>query len=643
MDPRVPFLAVALAAVSPAAEPFRLQGEEARISLLITQGKPLEAREAAREWARTHPGSWFAHEILGYVYLNVDADLPKALHHLQRARELLEARYAGWAPGSPAGYYGATLNLITSAQRQMGRPRDALATLRKLDATFVGQHPGETAWLLMKLGRMDEARAKAREAIATGEEEAMSWGYNALAAIESESDRPEAAFEANRLGLELELRRARPDCALLRNSGLRYLELGDLEGAERHFLLATRHFSPTTQSEPWKDLALLYLEEGRTAESMDAVRRMNAWAYHLRPLQALAKWGDRQIVTAGLLERCGYPMEALELMRRAAKLPDRPSTGSARPGQLEAGQHLFHAQLMESVLERDAEAWSSAPWKRRPALLATWARHRLEAAMAAREATQLLMADRERFRQTLRYLPPQNCLQVPGGLPILARLVGPGPVEAEARRLLDRGARDRDRGFLLLALASARMERGDAQGTLEALDQAGAALPKGFSLLRLQSLGLRARARVRLGGLGAAVAELAQLMAVDGGEIRRQGLRLPCTLAGSGRAGGIAVRLLQGSPRLAPGKPGFRLTLSQDGSGGLAGVLTGPRGEVLCQVKAPRGADDDATARAFCEAFHARAFSPRIDLSQQQIHALEGSTLASQDAREELKGILALP
>jgi hypothetical protein len=54
----------------------------------------------------------------------------------------------------------------------------------------------------------------------------------------------------------------------------------------------------------------------------------------------------------------------------------------------------------------------------------------------------------------------------------------------------------------------------------------------------------------------------------------------------------------------------------------------------------PRGPDPDATAREFCRQFHRRAFGPRIDLTQQEIRSLEGSTLASQSAEENLKGIL---
>jgi hypothetical protein len=74
--------------------------------------------------------------------------------------------------------------------------------------------------------------------------------------------------------------------------------------------------------------------------------------------------------------------------------------------------------------------------------------------------------------------------------------------------------------------------------------------------------------------------------------------------------------------------------------GGLQGGLDSPQGTVLCRFQVPPGKDPDATVREFCRQFHHKAFGPRIDLSQQQIRSLEGSTLSSQSAEEQLKGIL---
>jgi hypothetical protein len=97
--------------------------------------------------------------------------------------------------------------------------------------------------------------------------------------------------------------------------------------------------------------------------------------------------------------------------------------------------------------------------------------------------------------------------------------------------------------------------------------------------------------------------------------------------------------LLEGSPRLRPGKAGYRVVVVET-DGGLSGGLDGPNGELLCRFRVPSGRDMDAVVREFCRQFHRKAFGPRIDLSQQQINSLKGSTLSGEDTRDQLKGVL---
>gem|GEM_PF-5103180 len=323
--------------------------------------------------------------------------------------------------------------------------------------------------------------------------------------------------------------------------------------------------------------------------------------------------------------------------------PDRHATGSARDGQREAGTQLFHYQVLQDALARDDEAFSYAPWKSRPGILLRKARHTLEAALALRRTGSLLMENRERLGHTLRVLAPQSIVDVPGGELYLARIVGPGVAEGEIRSLLARKgpAAVRERGFLMFALGAARMERGDARGALEALAAADPLLPAEYAVFRTQLLALKARAQTARGDYAGALESLVGVMERDGGEIRRMGLRLPCRIEASpGALADQAARLLGSSPRLAPGTGGFRVVVEQAATGGLVGGLDGPRGAVLSRFHVPPGKDADATVREFCRQFHRRAFGPKIDLSQQQIRSLEGSTLSSQGAEEHLKGIM---
>jgi hypothetical protein len=64
------------------------------------------------------------------------------------------------------------------------------------DALYKPPLLGQRAWPLMKLGRFDEARAAAREGLATQDPNQERIALNALCAIEFEAGREEASYEA---------------------------------------------------------------------------------------------------------------------------------------------------------------------------------------------------------------------------------------------------------------------------------------------------------------------------------------------------------------------------------------------------------------------------------------------------------------
>ncbi|WP_306599514.1 hypothetical protein [Geothrix sp. 21YS21S-2] len=638
-------LAAVLVACAAFAAPYRPAPGEARFAEMLDRERhPLEAREAAKAYLAAHPDSWLACEVIGMVSLNTDGDLPRALYWFTRARKLLEARYGGaWGPEAPTGYYSSVLGFQASAQYRMERYEDALRTLDAHDRLFLKQRPVDHAWPLMKLGRFREARRKIDEAVAGGDPRDAATALNTLAAMEAESDRPEEAFATQMRVYALDLLRGKDrDCTLIRNAADGAWHLGLLARAEQLLLEAAEHFQPGSVTNPWGDLAFLYLQEQRLPEAMDAVKRMHQWAFRTLPLPAETHWNTRQTLTGGLLLSCGATDEALAIARRVRERPDRHATGSARDGQREAGTQVFLYQALLDALARDGEELSFAPWKRRPAILLRMARHQVEAALARRRAGTLLMGNRERLGQSLRVLAPQAVAELPGSEVLLPRIAGAGVAEAEALRLLARTgpAADRERGFLLLGLGAARLERGDAGSALEALAAAEPVLPAEFAVLHTQLLALRAKAQAARGDRAGALASLAAVLQRDGGELRRAGLRIPCRIQTSGPMAAEAAGLLASSPRLEPDPRGFRVVVEQTGAGGLQGGLDGPQGTVLCRFQVAPGADRDATVREFCRQFHRKAFGPRIDLSQQQIRSLEGSTLSSQSAEEQLKGIL---
>lgn len=636
-------LLCALAAPGPRAQEFTpAPGEAEMLALLDRDGKPVEAREAARAYLAAHPDSFVALMVCGVVSLEEDADLPRAYYFLKRARKVLDDAYPTLDETAPWRFYGRVLWALRITCQRMERYEEALDLMRDHDERFDPDRPAEYAWPLMKLGRTDDARAKIAEALTSPLEEEQLLAHNSLGALEAESDNPEEALAAFDKLYELQRQYDFMECTFIRNRAEGHLKLLQFDEAEKYYLEAARYFDPETESNPWQDLALLYLDEGRTAEAVDAVKRMQSWSFRSKPVIGLDNWNHRQTIVATLMLRLGYTEEALALARRAADRPDRHGYGSAMGEQWEASSLFFLREALLDAAARAEEAASFAPLSQRPGLALRWASLRLQAFAAERRAARLVMTNGW-LADTLRVTGPRSTLAFPGGESGVCEAVGPGVAEAQVRRLLARTgpAAERERPMLEFLLGKSLLDGGDPEGALAAFARSEPALAREYGSAHAQLSAFRAQALRDLGDAGGYRKALAEVMEADGGLLRRCGLALPVVL--EGRGGSLAMRAVEAlarSPRLDPGSGGFRLVVTQTSAGALEGVLEGPDGAALARVRSAAGKDGDATLQEFCRTFHRKAFAPPVDLSQAEVNSLEGSTLAGEAARDALKGIL---
>lgn len=620
--------------------------EEAAYALI--QGSPqfVKARAAAEAILERQPDSFVALHVLAFVHQWGEANLPRAYFLASKARAVLERR---WGPDIPASgpwrWHARVLRQLIDITRQMDRDEEALELLALRDRHYDPDLAVEYGWPLMKLGRMAEARARMAEALQSPDPDDRLTALNTWGAIEDEAGNAEESYRIfARLVEEVRAAKLKMEVTFLRNLGEAAEELGRFDEAERHFREAVRHFDGETYSNPWEDLATLYMRQGRYPEALAAVREMHAWAHANPPYLDQQSWADRQTITAALLAEAGFVTEGLDLARRVARRPDRRGGTSVHRDQSEAGQLVLLCGLLRLETERLAEeaSWSS-PWA--AARLTMRRLSLLPRAWAAGRRAAALTVGKRRLAPSLRFFAAGGIDVLPWLTPELVRLVGPGVVESEAARLLQRTdqASLRERPYLLLLAGEARLARGSSAAARGALEEALATLPRSEAMLQARAWALLGAAASREGRPAAAAEAFQQALQRHPGVLRTLGLAVPVRIsAAPDPASQRAGRALASSPRFADRGRGLSLELGPHGSRHRA-TLLGRDGTVLAEALVPAQADPRATARALCEELHRRAFALPLDLSQTDVTSLQGGTLSGTSLRRQLSDILGHP
>lgn len=592
-------------------------------------GTAVKARELTEQILRGDKDSIAGHCLMGLVQHRSEGNLPVALYHFKKCRRLFEKRFTAY-PGDEAPWFWHALSITEMAfiSGEMGRHEDKIRLLLERDDYYEPKLPAERGWPLMRLRRYDDALRAVEEALLLGDPGQISSALTARCAIEAEQQRRQASYEACLEAANHDRDNLYGNPTPFTNAAESALGLLRFDEAERLLLEASGYFERDTVSNPWLDLTQLYLAEGRTAEALDAVRRMYSWRNQQPVFMEEQNRAETQMTAAIFLLIAGRPVEASRITRRAVERPDRTGFTSSASEQLRAAVALSDVMAQRTAAEWAAEEVSWLPWRQSLVKRLEVSRRRLAAWTSGRRAAAQI--DERILLATLRPYMAGSVEAAEWIEPELVALVGPGVTLAavdKARRQEDLEAAE---GYFKAFEAEAIHLQGRHKKALSVLDQALQELPGSEVLLRARLLVIGAQASLETGNWQQAVAYFGQAMQLDPGSVRRGAAALPTVVyAAPGDIAQLAEELLEGSPRFADAKGGFQVRLEghQDGGGA---VLLSPEGTVMSSANVrPRAGDSvDSMARRLVQALHEKAFAPRLDLTQADLRTLDGSPTA---------------
>ena len=604
---------------------------------LLEQGRFVKARETAQSILNSNPRSFVALYIMGNVY-EMEGSLPRARYFFEKARNYVEEPWGRRIPTSgPWRWHARILWGLIRIAGEMDRREEQIDLLRLHDELYQPAATARYGWPLMKLGRIEEGREMMASVVKSGTPEARLDALNTLGAMANEQDEIPRAYEIfRRLVDEAKKGKEPVAVAFIRNLAVTALTLQKYEEGEQLLLEATRNFQAGTFSNPWRDLARLYLSQGRFPEALGAVREMQAWSHRNLPGLDQQSWAERQSVCAALFDQCGYTSEAVNLMMRVMNRPDRRGGTSIHTDQSEAGTLVFYRHLLITRREQLAEEMSWCSWRD---WFAKGLRRMADSAAiweSGNRAAALTVGNR-RLTGSVRFTAPDSIDVLDWIRPDLNEILGAGVVGAEAERLLnDPDAKHAvEKPQLLLMLGESQLRRGLAGQARRTLELCAASLPRPEVLMRARAEALLASACERQGDAAAAMSHYQQAMQRDPGVIRTLGLALPARLESTGgETAQLAVSRLRKSPRFRNAPAGFVISVSNQEC-----RLSAPDGSVLCRVSIAASKEALVAARSLCAEFHRKAFAAKVDLAQTDIASIEGSTLTGETIREQIKDL----
>ncbi|MFT6144715.1 MAG: hypothetical protein ACJAZO_001513 [Myxococcota bacterium] len=636
-----------LALAGPRADQLALQAEEK-----LANDELIGARGLAEDALALDSEQYRAHYVLGMVQRDSEGNLAQAMYHLGESRRSYETRYAT----SLDTEWRFHQNLIYVVQLVAGEIEEydyQLDIIEFYNARYDPDLTGERAWPLMKLGRLDEARTAAADAVALPDEWQQSVGLNAQCALESEAGSREqahvacmAALEAERLSPEADVTVDAYNASLSAFQSLRY-EQGEA------LALEANTGSTVSTANPWAVLAGAYVAQGRGTDAVAAVRSMQGWRSRMDPELRDMNRAELDAVFAIFLLTAGEPELGYDVISRAIDFPDRRALTSGSSDQARGGHALLRIALRRALRERQREqAATQGIGKRFTGAIGRLVPDTLD--WEDRAAVVAVLSNGKRLDQTLRmYLDGGLQSAPPWLLGELIPVLGTGVVSEALARARTAEPSPGMASFYDAVEAEVAWWSGRYTRARELADAAARDLPSEEVLLRARVQALAGDAAWRQGDMADRLLLMTDAMQADPSVMRRLGLTLPATVSqvSGGQAATYAENMLWRSPRLNSESNAFVVSITAQ-SDVLRICLTSPGGlRLSCGIEPRQPAavegeefvewTDWERAQYTVDSFHRTSFGLPTGLSRTEMSGLDGTnTIDTQAARQEMESLL---
>jgi tetratricopeptide (TPR) repeat protein len=635
----------------------------------------VRVREDAHEILKQNPESYAGHYLMGYTLHNSEGDLPQAKFHTKKSLDLFIKKHGkNFSMNSPWGWYERALMEMVQINAEMDLYEEQVDTLdtymdlsKRLFNTEAPSILVSYAWPLMKLEREKDARYKLEKVSQYYDEGTRTTYLNTKGALEMEFGHPQASYSSFKtLVEEVRSNGWTQTATYLRNLGEASAGIGRFDEAERLYSEATRYFNPLTYSNPWFDLAFLYVSQARFPEAVSALQKTHQWRFSVRPFLAQQTWAQDMHVSAELLMHLGETEKALEVAEMITQRPDRQGGDSIQKDQKEAGTWMLYRSLAlaEAARLNESLSWKSG-WQWWKAM--AYRRKLLNDARFAGIKVRSLASNHERLASSLRpYYAPGTFIMTDWHRPDLVSVYGAGVASEALNEIYQKPPEsfEVERPALEVVRAEIAWAQGDED---EAIDILKKAIPE----IGESRAVLRARAEGRLAGIlfdegrfeeameyGTRVLDTAPAM------FRHLDISLPVRIQTDGESVSKDIAdAITDSPRFHSDERGYPIKIRSN-SDRLSANLASPQGALLAEVsvpatmkkvkKKPETEDPEAESDEEEEEvldppdelvalFHKKAFAPRLDLSQAEINSLDGSTLTDSRRNNKAREAIGLP
>ncbi len=354
-------LSVFLLASLGAAQAFALEvifssAKEKSVFENVVSGHYIKGRQQAEELLKEDPNLIGANYAMAYVFWNGEGNHLRAEQYMKKTIRIFESKYCNTPSGTPQNselevWHQRLYKDLADIYAELDMRQEELDIHKKVADLYHAELAEDAVWALIKLDRFDEARAIAEHSIKGEDSFWASRAYNDLTALEDARHQHLESYRASQRSVDFA---AGSSCVVLVNHGRSCAIMLELDNAVEYYLMALGPKERDCITSPFKELCGVYLIDGSWQKAINAM--LKARKRKVEKRHVIHTEMEERSRMADVLFAMGFSEKSWQLMKTVVDAPGRLGYDSLLKEQVDMANNIVYYAITNDALKRTKEA-----------------------------------------------------------------------------------------------------------------------------------------------------------------------------------------------------------------------------------------------------------------------------------------------